>query len=198
MVSTIKNLVLFKIGWIACVLFAAQGQPAYAVAAVLIVVGLHLHNAPVVAKELMLLGTAALMGLAWESALVASGLVAYPTAPGGPALAPYWIVAMWVLFATTINRGLAWVKQHWAIAAFAGALGGPLAFAGGAGFGAVILAESWFSLGVIGAGWAILLPLLALVAESIGDSTLFEPEAYGPAASSRPFPTVLRRMGDGV
>ena len=80
---------------------------------------------------------AAVMGLAWESILVLSGLVSYSSGNLVPGIAPYWIVAMWVLFATTINHGLRWIKRDWRVAAIAGLVGGPLAFLGGAGMGAV-------------------------------------------------------------
>ena len=71
---------------------------------------------------------------------------------------------MWVLFATTLNIGLKWVKRHWLLAAAAGAVGGPMAFFGGERLGAVILDDATVSLAVIGIGWAVLLPVLASLA----------------------------------
>jgi hypothetical protein len=75
-------------------------------------------------------------------------------------LAPYWIVAMWVLFATTLNVGMRWLRRSTAIAAVAGAIGGPLAFFAGASIGAVELVSPAIALIAIGIGWAVMLPLL--------------------------------------
>ena len=197
MAKPLKNLILFKLGWIACVVFAAQGLPALSAAAVAVVVGIHLLGAPAMGKEALLLTVAAAMGIVWESLLTLSGLVSYPTAPGIAGLAPYWIVTMWVLFATTINGGLAWVKRHWGVAAIAGGLGGPMAFAAGAGMGAVAFSNQWLSLTVIGLGWAILLPVLSLVSEAIADSTWLEP-GYEESPEPNSFPAYLRRYGQGI
>ena len=135
--SVVRNLVLFKLGWVACVMLAAAGKPLLASLAVAVVAAIHLVSVPVAVKEALLLMAACLMGLAWESILVATGVVQYPGYVSESGLAPHWIVAMWVLFATTINHGLSWVKKHWAVAAVAGLLGGPMAFFGGANLGAV-------------------------------------------------------------
>lgn len=175
MARDIRNLVLFKLGWVACVLLAAVGEPLLATLAVAVVVTLHLFTVPVVIKEVMLLAVAAVIGMAWESLLVYGGLVSYPGYASNAPLAPYWIVAMWVLFATTINHGLRWIKRSGLIAAIAGFVGGPLAFFGGAGAGAVEFGNTALALATIGIGWALLLPALSLVADTIIDSAWLEP-----------------------
>jgi hypothetical protein len=175
MVKNIKNLVLFKLGWIGCATFAANGYPGLAILTVAAVAALHLATLPVKRKEALVLLAAALFGMSWESALVGLGIVSYPGYDGSAVLAPLWIVAMWVLFATTINHGLAWIKRNWVIASTAGLIGGPLAFFGGAGLGAVAFSDTLLAMGVIGIGWAILLPLLALTADTIIDSAWLEP-----------------------
>jgi hypothetical protein len=173
--SIVRNLLLFKLGWVACVMLAAAGKPLLASLAVGLVVAIHLVSVPVAVKESLLLMAACLIGLGWESLLVASGLLSYPGQGSASGLAPHWIVAMWVLFATTINFGLRWVKRHWAVAAVAGLLGGPMAFFGGANLGAVEFSSSLLALAVIGAGWAVLLPILVLISDFIIDSPWLEP-----------------------
>ena len=175
MKSQIKNLVMFKIGWVACVGLAATGQPLWATAAVAAVVALHLLSVPVKVKEALLLSSAAVIGLAWESLLVWSGLLSYPAIGEVSPLAPYWIVAMWVLFATTINHGLSWAKRSWHVSALAGLIGGPMAFYGGAAMGAVEFSNTLTALAVIGAGWAVLMPLLILLSDTIIDNAWLEP-----------------------
>jgi hypothetical protein len=193
---TLKNLVLFKLGWLACVGFAATGKPLLATAAVAVVALLHLVSVPNVVKEALLLMTAALIGLAWESFLVATGLLVYPGYEGAGFIAPYWIVAMWVLFATTINYGLKWVKKGWPIAIAAGLIGGPLAFYGGASMGAVEFSHTLTALAVIGAGWAVLLPLLVLISDTIIDSPWLEPgsKPVHAAPEFAPLPIFERRL----
>ena len=171
----IKNLVLFKLGWVACVMLAAAGQPVMATLVVAAVVVAHLATVPVKSKESMLLVAAAVIGMTWESLLVRFGIVSYPGYTVAAALAPYWIVAMWVLFATTINHGLRWIKRSWIVASAAGLIGGPLAFFSGAQLGAVEFSNTLLALVSIGVGWAVLLPTLALVADTIIDSAWLEP-----------------------
>lgn len=193
MKNQLKNLVMFKLGWVACVGLAAAGQPLWATLAVAFVVTLHLAGVPVVVKEALLLAASAVIGLAWESLLVWSGLLSYPASGEVAPLAPYWIVAMWVLFATTINHGLRWAKRSWMIAAVAGMVGGPMAFYGGAAMGAVEFSHTLLALAAIGAGWAVLMPLLTLIADTIIDSDWLEPrEAPRPA---RLLPIFERRLG---
>ena len=175
MAGTIRNLVLFKLGWVGCILLAAAGEPLLATLAVAAVVTIHLFSAPVAVKEALLLVVAAVIGMAWESLLVSGGIVSYPGYAASAPMAPYWIVAMWVLFATTINHGLRWIKRSGSIAALAGFVGGPLAFLGGAGMGAVEFGHTASALAVIGIGWAFLLPALALIADTIIDSAWLEP-----------------------
>lgn len=181
--NIIQNLISFKVGWVACVMFAAAGMPLMSIASVGAVIALHLITVAAPAKEALFLLSAMVVGLAWESGLVALGVVGY-TEHTSVWLAPLWIVAMWALFATTINHGLSWVKKYWVYAVLAGALGGPMAFYGGAGLGAVTFENTALALLVIGAGWAILLPLLVLIAETIIDSTYLEPAAAKTRAAS--------------
>jgi hypothetical protein len=173
--KNIKNLVLFKLGWFACVVFAAAGEPLLATFAVAVVVAMHLATVPVAIKEFILLAAAGLIGMAWESLLLYAGVVSYPGYATGAALAPHWIVAMWVLFATTLNHGFSWAKRSWVIASIAGLAGGPLAFFGGANLGAVEFSNTLLAMVVIGIGWAILLPMLMLLADTIIDSVWLEP-----------------------
>ena len=182
----IKNLAFFKVGWVACVMFAAAGNPGLAALSVAAVAVIHLLGVKVPLKEALLLLAAALMGLGWESFMVWTGLVQYPGHESA-VLAPYWIVAMWVLFATTINHGLSWAKRNWWVASLAGLFGGPMAFFGGMNLGAVEFSHTAAALTLIGVGWAVLLPLLILTADSIIDSPWLEP---GPDRGE----TVARRQ----
>ena len=199
MIKTLQNLALFKLGWIACVVFAAAGQPIASLLSVAAVAAIHLLRVPAPRKEGLFLLAAAVIGLTWESALVMSGLLAYPGASPDAMLAPLWIVAMWVLFATTVNHGMSWIKRNALIAALAGLIGGPLAFLGGVKAGAAEFSDTTLALTALGLGWAVLLPLMALIADTIIDSPILEPrqrQSRRPSLSRLVFPG--RRLGQNV
>lgn len=153
------NLLAFQAGWFATVLGAAHGLAWLGPVAVLAAIALHLALTPQRLPELRLLMVAAGSGLVFEHALLYAGLVRYA---GDPAWVPLWMLALWPLFATTLNVSLAWFKSRLALAALAGCLAGPLAYAGGEALGAIELHEP--ALWVIAAGWALAFPLLLAVA----------------------------------
>ncbi len=164
MKNTILNLTLFKAGWLAVVLLAAVNMPVAGALAALSVVVVHLLRSPDFRAELVLIGASALIGFAWESFLVLTDVLEYGTGSLVPGAAPLWIVSMWMLFATTLNVGMRWLRKNQVVAVLAGLVGGPMAFLAGQGAGAVTLSEPVYSVIIIGLGWALLLPALVYVA----------------------------------
>lgn len=154
------NLSLFKAGWLAAVFSAAASLPGVGTAVIGIAALVHIVLSKRPQDEIRLLALAAAIGLAWESSLVALGVVSYDSGTVIPGFAPYWIVAMWVLFATTLNIGMRWLRKSMAVAVVFGAVGGPLSFLAGEKAGAVSFPDSTTALIVIGLGWALFLPLL--------------------------------------
>ena len=159
------NLTLFKAGWLAAVLTAAATLPALGTAAIAVVIAIHLYRSDQRRAEIRLLGASALIGIVWESVLVQAGILSYTTGVFAAGVAPYWIVAMWLLFATTLNVGMRWLRRNWMVAAVAGAVGGPLSFLAGQKAGAVVFTNPVTALVVISAGWAVILPLLVHLAD---------------------------------
>lgn len=156
------NLSLFKIGWLIVVFSAAAGLAEVGAATVALIALVHLVRARRIGSELALLFIAGCIGLIWESIVVQGGFLTYPTAGTNAGLAPYWIVAMWVLFATTLNVGMKWLRKNLFVAALAGAICGPLSFLAGQQAGAVTLGDN--AILVIGLGWAVLLPAVTIIA----------------------------------
>ena len=119
--------------------------------------------------DLALVALAAVLGFAVDSAFAASGWLRYASPLPAPDLAPAWILAMWMAFALTLNHSLAFLKRHVAAAALIGAIGGPLAYwAAGTSFGAVQIADPhWRVLVALAVAWAVLVPLLAGLAERL-------------------------------
>ena len=158
--AMLLNLTLFKAGWLASVFAAAASIPVVGTAVIGIAVAVHLLRSAAPQDELRLLALAAGIGFVWESLLVSAGIVQYGANAALVGIAPYWIVAMWVLFATTLNVGMRWLRKNLLIASVFGGLGGPMSFLAGEKAGAVTFADPSTALVVIGLGWAVLLPLL--------------------------------------
>lgn len=159
------NFINFQIGWFACVLGAAWGYPWAGVVVALAVAAWHCTHVAQPRRELMLLAAAALIGAAWDSLLLMSGWIQYPNGMLVAGAAPVWIVALWVLFATTLNVSLAWLKRSPLLALAFGAMGGPLAYYAGAKLGALVFVDQTAALIALAAGWALLTPLLLQLAK---------------------------------
>lgn len=163
-IAVFANFAAFQIGWFACVLGAAHGLPWAGTGIAIAIVAWHVARSARPRAELLLVLIAAAIGALWDSALVALGWIRFPSGALIEGAAPHWIVAMWMLFATTLNLSLAWLKRRTALAVLFGALGGPLAYLGGAKLGAVTLVAQGPALVALALGWAVITPLLLEVA----------------------------------
>ena len=154
------NIVLFQLGWFACVLGAVNGYAREGAIAAALIVALHIARAPRPKHEAMLALAAALLGLVFESALVWAGWVRVKEGI-------YWLVALWALFATTLNESLRMLQTRPWIAALFGAVGGPLAYYAGARMGALDFVQPAAMLAALAVGWAAATPLLLSVARQL-------------------------------
>jgi hypothetical protein len=157
---TVLNLVLFQIGWFACVLSAAAGSPSVGAGIAVGIVTFHLFRASVPGQELFLVLSALAIGTVWESLLVWMNLVSYEVGTIIRWAAPYWIILMWGLFATILNVSLRWLRGRWLLQTLGGLAGGPLAFYGGHRLGALEFGNESVALFILALGWAVLTPLL--------------------------------------
>ena len=160
----ILNIALFQLGWFACVLGAAKGWPWVGVIAAVMIVTWHLARAVTAKKEIVLLAIAFLLGALFETLLVQTAWIHFFNGNLIPGIAPYWMVALWVIFATTLNVSLRSLRERWGLAAILGALGGPIAYYAGARLGALEFVSLGAALSLIGVGWGILTPVLFEVA----------------------------------
>ena len=169
------NFVAFQLGWFACVLGAANGMPWAGPLVVLGVVALHLARVPRPRPELRLIAVSMALGLLVDSLLLATGWLSYPAGPWLPGpwqsnpwqsnLAPYWIVAMWALFATTLNVSMGWLRGRPLLAVLMGAVGGPLSYLAGEKLGGIELTAPAAALTALAVAWAVAMPLLMKLAE---------------------------------
>ncbi|MCG6896887.1 MAG: DUF2878 domain-containing protein [Thiocapsa sp.] len=187
-IRLVCNLIAFQIGWLACVLGGAHDLPWLGVGVVALVAALHLRLSSDWAREAALLVIVGIIGALWDGLLVRFGFLEYPSGMILPWLAPVWIIAMWVSFATTLNVALAWLKGRWYLATLFGAVGGPLAYYAGAKLGGVRFPDLLVSMAVLAGGWSFLMPLGAWIARQFNGSGFPKP-ASSPQrilAGSRP------------
>lgn len=161
----LQNFILFQVGWFACVLGGASSQYYWiGVVVVSVIVAVHLIRANNIQNEIMLIIVATMLGSSWDSALTMAGLFSFSNGVVVAGLVPVWIIAMWALFATTLNVSLNWMKNKYLLAMVFGALGGPIAYYAGNRLGAVEFSNTSATLLAVAIGWAIIMPLLMAIA----------------------------------
>jgi len=154
------NFIAFQIGWFACVLGAAHGYALEGALVALAIVAAHIALAARPGRALALVAAAAATGALADSLLAASGWLRYDAGVLIKGTAPYWIVAMWALFATTLNVSLRALRSRLWLSALLGMAGGPAAYYAGANLGALTLVQLLPSLAALAAVWALATPLL--------------------------------------
>jgi hypothetical protein len=99
--------------------------------------------------------------------LVASGWVTYKAGLFSSYLAPYWIITMWMLFATTLNVSMRWLRGKPRLAALFGLIGGPVTYFAGEELGGIVLLNPIAASLALAIGWAIIMPVLMRLSESL-------------------------------
>lgn len=158
--AVVINFILYEIGWFACLIGAAKHLPWLGVVAALAIVVWHLLQARQPKRELALLLIVLVIGGTFDQIMLNHHLISYESHGWMNSVVPVWILALWAEFATILNVSLRWMHKRWLIAIIFGAIGGPLAYMGAAGLGAVTLNMQPASYIALSVGWAILTPLL--------------------------------------
>lgn len=161
---TLTNFALFQLGWFACVLGGAWGWPWIGVSFVAMATLWHLRVVANPRNEAVLLAVAVVIGTLVDSLLPAAGWVAYPSGQLHPMMAPVWIIALWVLFAGTLNMSMKWLRDRYLLALLFGAIGSPMSYFAGSRLGAVTLVDPVMALAAQSLLWAIVLPSLVWLA----------------------------------
>lgn len=161
----LANVALMQAGWFVCVLGAARGWPALGTAAVGAILLWHLWRTPYPRREAMLIGAVLALGAVFDGTVLAADAVAYPNGQWFAWLTPHWMLALWALFAVSLNVSLRWLRQRWALAALLGAVAGPLSYLAGVRLGAARFIDEPLALALLGLGWALTMPALLVLAE---------------------------------
>ena len=170
------NVTAFKLGWLSSVVGGAQQLPWLGPLVVFIAVAIHLARAQRPASELMLIVSCGLIGAVFDSALVAAGWVTFPSGMFSDSMAPYWIVTMWMLFGTTINLSMRWMRGRTLLAVTFGLLGGPLAYIAGHKIGGIEFVDQTAALAMLAIGWAVIMPVLVRLGERLDGVSPAEPQ----------------------
>ena len=160
------NFVLFQLGWLACVLFAAAQQAWLGSLIGLAIVALHFYLSEQSRVDFKIVMLVLILGGSWDSLLTALGVLRFDSGMMISLFAPHWILVMWLLFATTLNASLQWLQGRYLLAAVFGAIGGPLAYRAGAALGAVEFSSPLDAMIIIGVGWMLLMPTFIVIAEA--------------------------------
>jgi hypothetical protein len=161
------NFAGFEIAWLSSVIGGAREMPWLGPVAVLLVLIFHLSAARKPVDEILLIVCCGLIGACFDSLLVASGWVTYKAGLFSNYLAPYWIITMWMLFATTLNVSLRWLRGKPRIAALFGLIGGPVTYFAGEELGGIVLLNPIAASLALAVGWAIIMPVLMRLSESL-------------------------------
>lgn len=171
--SALANFVGFQLCWFACVLGAARGAEWLGPLVVLAWCALHLARHADPAREALALIAVGALGLLVDTLQVHEGWIDHRGTPLAGVLAPAWILALWVAFATTYRSSLAWVTRRSWLSALFGAIGAPFSYWAGVRMGAVQFGEPlWSSIAGIALAWGVALPAtVALHARGLARAT---------------------------
>lgn len=165
--NLLMNVAAFKLGWISSVVGGAQHLPWLGPMVVFAAVALHLVRAQRPSSEFMLILSCGLIGAVFDSVLVAAGWVTFPSGMFSELMAPYWIVTMWMLFGTTINLSMRWMRGRALLASAFGFVGGPLAYIAGHKIGGIEFVDQTAAVAMLAVGWAVIMPLLMHLGERL-------------------------------
>lgn len=171
-VAVFVNFGLFQVAWFTAVYGAATHQvilgclPGWA-AAMWQIFDLRERNR----WEAGLIAAVLCVGIAVETSFVALGAITYAGTLPGQIFPPIWILAMWLAFGTLPHGCLYWLNGRLWTQAILGAIVGPINYIVGANLGAAMLPDPpLYSIIVIGAGWALAVPLIFWLAETLQET----------------------------
>ncbi len=161
----LPNALGFQIVWCVAVGGAARGFAWAGPLALLVFACVQLTLSKTRGSDVKLMAIATVLGFAIDTLWVQLGWIEFRSAQPFSAVAPIWIVAMWMGFALTLNHSLAGLKSHPALAVIFGLVGGPLAY--------WIAAQVWDAATInahllpyigLAVSWALVTPLLLRLA----------------------------------
>ncbi|MDX2289279.1 MAG: DUF2878 domain-containing protein [Hyphomicrobiaceae bacterium] len=162
------NLAGFQVAWLSLAVSAAAGASHWGILVALVAMAVHLARSPSSRPEVLLAVSAVVIGAAVETALAAATAVSPAASGPWPPFPPFWLLALWAVFATLLNVTLRPLCPHIVLQVCLGCLFVPLSYYAGDALGALtLLAPVATSLGLVGLAWAFALPLLMALARRL-------------------------------
>ena len=161
----ILNGALFQIGWLTAIQFAARNDVFLATLAPLAAVAVHLLLTDDRWAALRLIAIAALIGLVGDSIFIAISRTRFDAHWPMHGIAPIWVVALWMAFATLPNLALRWFRDRPALIAVLAAILGPLTYDLGSKLGAGEMGKPyWLHIAALAILWGTATPFLMILA----------------------------------
>lgn len=154
------NLLANQVVWAVAVLGAAGGSSLPGVLGASLFLVLHLALLQDWRTEARFIAALVLAGYPLDCLLSLSGLIEYRPEGGFDALAPAWILGLWVSIAATARHSLRPLLRKRRVAAVFGLLGAPFAYYTASVAQAITVPRPAIALGLIGLAWALLLAVL--------------------------------------
>lgn len=160
------NFLLYQIGWFCCVLGAAWHSPWLGMSIALGLVAAHFWLATDRTTQLKLVLAAAGVGFIIDSSQLWIGAFVFPSGILVDWLPPPWMTVLWIQFATTFRYSMRWLSRRYALSAFFGFTGAPLAFFAGERLGAIqFLTPRLTHYALLALLWSVAVPLLVYVSD---------------------------------
>lgn len=157
------HLLAYYIAWIICILLAAQGHGLLGALIVILLVLLQIYWQFKLQKNtkglfyfiLILTGVGSLI----DTFLIWNGIIILASNPFSPYFTSPWMINLWISFAVFMFSTLSYLFSHYFFTAALSFFGFSIAYALGVKMGAAFFPYGYLTSLLIGAIWAILLPL---------------------------------------
>lgn len=172
--------------WFACVLSAAQSMSWVGLIAAALYLGAVFYSSPDRRMELSFLLSIATIAFGLDSLLVTTDQIQFadPAPFFSDFIAPPWMVALWLCFATLAPRSLSFLSGRYALAAFLGAVAGPFTYYSAMNMGAATMSSN-HNLIFVGLEYALAMPLLLFLAKPL-EAKMRDPETTPSSPEPEP------------
>lgn len=157
----VLNFIFFQIGWFACVAYPSLGP-------VLVLVFLLIHFVFVSQHrfaELQFVGLGTVVGALLDGLWFRLGIL--DIGGGAVLIPPFWLIAIWAIFMTTLSHSLNWISRKMRLAFLFAPFAGSFAYWSASKIGVVELPDLPVSLIALAIGWLVVFPLLLFARKSL-------------------------------
>lgn len=148
------NFTLFQLGWLLLVVWPGLGSTVLALALVAFHLSL-ISRAWRAELRFIVIGT--LIGSLLDGLWFQTGIL---SDQAGSLWTPYWLMAVWAIFLTTLAHSLAWMHQKPWLPWILAPVSGPFAYWAASRLGPIELDQGVISLLALAIGWLLVFPLL--------------------------------------